>query len=64
MAGLFNFRRCTRSSDWEFDALLMLKHDVVADKIWSGTLNISKLDTSKNPFGPWQKALSAAMKVF
>jgi len=48
----------------EFDALLMLKHDVVVYKIWSGTPNIDKLDTSKNPLGPLQKAPSAIMKVF
>jgi len=64
MADLFNFRRRTRSSGWEFDALLMLKHDVVVYKIWSGTPNINKLDTSKNPLGPLQKAPSAIMKVF
>ena len=64
MLDIFNFRRHTHSWGWEFDALLVLKSDVVVYKIWGGTPNINKTDSNKNPLGPLQKMPSEVLKAF
>lgn len=64
MLDLFNFRRRTHSWGWEFDALLVLKSNVVVYKIWGGTPNINKTDSNKNPLGPLQKMPGAVFDAF
>ncbi len=51
---LFNFRRQKLSSGWKFDALIVLKDDLVVYKLWGGEPNISETEDKKNPLGPFQ----------
>jgi len=53
---LFNFRRKTTVSGWEFMALIVLKDSLVVYKLSSGRPNTDELDDSKNPLGPLQSA--------
>ncbi len=61
MADLFNFRRRTHVTGWEFDALLVLNRGVVVYKVWGGTPNINESDSRKNPLGPLQRAPEAVV---
>jgi len=53
---LFNFRRKTTVSGWEFMALIVLKDSLVVYKLSSGKPNTDELDDAKNPLGPLQSA--------
>lgn len=53
---LFNFRRKTNVSGWEFMALIVLKDSLVVYKLSSGKPNTDELNDSKNPLGPLQSA--------
>ena len=53
---LFNFRRKTTVSGWEFMALIVLKDGLVVYKLSSGRPNTDELDDAKNPLGPLQSA--------
>ncbi len=51
---IFNFRRRTQKSGWEFNVLIVMKHDLVVYKLWSGKPNLDETVDSKNPLGPLQ----------
>ena len=51
---LFNFRRQTRSSGWQFRGLIVLQKDQVIYKVESGQPNTLEFEDKKNPLGPLQ----------
>jgi hypothetical protein len=51
---LFNFRRKTKISGWEFKAIIVLKNDLVVYKISGGKPEIDEHQDRKNPLGPLQ----------
>jgi hypothetical protein len=53
---LFNFRRKTNVSGWEFRALIVLKDDLVVYKLSSGAPMNDELRDTKNPLGPLQNS--------
>jgi len=53
-ADLFNFKRKTEISGWEFNALLVLIDDLVVYKVWGGTREIQEYRDKTNPLGPLQ----------
>lgn len=53
---LFNFRRKTTLSGWEFMALIVMKDSLVVYTLSSGRPNTDELDDAKNPLGPLQSA--------
>jgi len=56
MADLFNFRRRTTITGWEFQALIVLKDDLAVYKLYSGRPNINEFRDRKNPLGPLQNS--------
>jgi hypothetical protein len=53
---LFNFRRKTTVSGWDFKALIVIKDDLVVYTLSSGTPETDEFHDSKNPLGPLQSA--------
>lgn len=51
---VFNFRRQTEQKGWEFDGLIILKHDIVVYKLVGGKPIIEGNKDQKNPLGPLQ----------
>lgn len=51
---LFNFRRKSRESGWNFQALIVLVDDIVVYKLWGGNPIIDEFKDRKNPLGPLQ----------
>jgi len=49
-----NFRRKTEISGWRFNAVVVLKDDVVVYKLWGGRPMIKEVTESRNPMGPLQ----------
>jgi hypothetical protein len=49
-----NFRRTTEVTGWRFNAVLVLKDDVVVYKLWGGRPVIREVSESHNPLGPLQ----------
>ncbi len=48
---VLRFQRKTRRTGWEFKGFLVLKHDLVVYKIWSGRPNLEENEQSVNPMG-------------
>ncbi|MBL4621281.1 MAG: hypothetical protein JKY89_02675 [Immundisolibacteraceae bacterium] len=61
MLDLLNIKRRTRSTGWQFDALLLINKNLVVYKIWGGTPNINEQSNSNNPLGPLQKLPTAVV---
>ena len=59
---LFKFERKSIESGWFFNALIVLDHDLVVYKIWSGTPIIDAEKTRNNPLGPLQEPVGSIMK--
>jgi len=53
---LFNFRRKTQLTGWEFRAIIVMQDDLVVYKLWGGKPNIDENRDQKNPFGPFQSS--------
>ncbi|MDH5299663.1 MAG: hypothetical protein OEV91_11660, partial [Desulfobulbaceae bacterium] len=53
---LFNFRRKTKLTGWEFKAIIVMKQGLVTYKLWGGKPKIDENRDSKNPFGPLQSS--------
>jgi len=53
---LFNFRRKSRESGWNFQALIVLIDDIVVYKLWGGNPIIDEFRDRKNPLGPLQNS--------
>ena len=51
---VFNFRRRTHETGWEFEALIVMVNGTVVYKIWGGTPVIDESREIKNPLGPLQ----------
>jgi hypothetical protein len=49
-----NFRRRTEISGWRFNAVVVLKDDVVVYKLWGGRPMIKEVIENRNPIGPLQ----------
>lgn len=49
-----NFRRRTEITGWRFNAVVVLKDDVVVYKLWGGRPMIKDVIESRNPLGPLQ----------
>lgn len=49
-----NFRRTTEITGWRFNAVVVLKDDVVVYKLWGGRPMIKEVTESRNPMGPLQ----------
>ena len=53
---LFDFKRETRKTGWEFNALIVLINNRVVYKLWSGKPQIDEFSYKKNPLGPLQES--------
>ena len=51
---IFNFRRKTRTTGWQFRGLIVLEKDLVVYKIESGQPVIREFEDKTNPLGPLQ----------
>lgn len=51
---LFNFRRKTKLTGWEFKAIIVMHNNLVTYKLWSGKPKIDENSDKKNPLGPLQ----------
>ena len=49
---VLEFRKRTRTTGWEFNALLVIVDNVVVYSSYSGLPNINKTEVEKNPLGP------------
>jgi len=52
---IFGFKRTTVTTGWRFNAVIVLKNDIVQYKVWDGTPNIAEERTSTKPLGPLQE---------
>jgi hypothetical protein len=57
---LFRFKRKSHKLGWNFWALIVLKHDLVVYKIWSGQPKVDEYQYMKNPLGPFQEPAGLA----
>lgn len=60
MLDLFNFKRRTKDSGWEFEALVVMVNGTVVHKFWGGTPLIDEDREVKNPLGPLQNPSDVA----
>lgn len=51
---VLNFKKKTRITGWRFNALLVLKNDLVMYKLSAGEPNVLKFEKKSNPLGPLQ----------
>lgn len=49
-----NFRRSVDITGWQFDALVVIKGELVIYKLWSGKPKIHQTEDERNPLGPLQ----------
>lgn len=49
-----NFKRSVDVSGWQFDAIVVIKNDLVVYKLWSGKPSIHQLEEEHSPLGPLQ----------
>lgn len=54
LSDIFNFRRNTRISGWQFRGLIVLQNQTVIYKLDSGQPNTLEYEGKKNPLGPLQ----------
>lgn len=54
------FNRKTHETGWNFKALILLNHDKVLYKLWSGQPHLDRLEQKKQPLGPFQELEGAA----
>jgi len=59
---LLKFKRKKNITGWQFNALIVIDHGVIVYKIWSGTPIIDKVETEKNPLGPFQDSADTPLK--
>lgn len=50
----FNFKRQVNVSGWQFDAIFVIKDDMVVYKHWSGKPNLQQKEEERVPLGPLQ----------
>jgi hypothetical protein len=49
-----NFKRRVDITGWQFDAIVVIKKELVVYKLWSGKPKIHKLEEEHSPLGPLQ----------
>ena len=49
-----NFKRRTEVTGWRFNALVLLKGDMVVHKLWGGQPVVHEIEETVNPLGPLQ----------
>ena len=54
------FNRKTHETGWNFKALILIKHDQIVYKLWSGQPLVERHDQKKRPLGPFQELDGAA----
>lgn len=54
MLDFLNFKRDTLTTGWKFGALIVVIHDKVVYKQWSGRPKIEETEVRNNPLGPLQ----------
>jgi hypothetical protein len=59
---LLHFNRKTIETGWKFDALIVLNHDIVVYKIWSGEPILDGMKQEINPLGPLQGSIGSMAK--
>ncbi|WP_461516820.1 hypothetical protein [Porticoccus sp.] len=59
---LLKFKRERIRTGWNFNALVVIDHDIVVYKIWSGMPIIDELETRKNPLGPIQDSVGTSIQ--
>ena len=59
---LLRFKRERIETGWNFKALIVIDHDIVVYKIWSGVPLIDQEVTRKNPLGPLQDSVGSIAK--
>ncbi len=52
---MFSFNRKNHETGWNFKALVLLNHDKVTYKLWSGQPHSERFDQTKKPLGPFQE---------
>lgn len=60
---IFNFRRKTKLTGWQFRAIILMQDDQVTYKLWSGKPKIDENSDTKNPFGPFQSSEKVLWKA-
>lgn len=60
---LFNFKRKTHKTGWEFNALIMIKDGQVVYKLWRGRPKIDQYVYKKNPLGPIQQSENVVQSI-
>lgn len=60
---LFNFKRQTHKTGWQFTALIIIKENQVVYKLWSGKPQIDEYIYKKNPLGPIQESESLLQSI-
>jgi hypothetical protein len=52
---IFNFKRKTRITGWNYKALIVLNKDLVVYKLWSGAPVVYRTTSKSRPLGPLQE---------
>lgn len=60
---IFNFRRKSHETGWQFKALLVLVNEHVSYKLWSGDPQIDEHRDLRNPLGPLQDPGSLLYRI-
>ena len=56
---LLKFKRDRKETGWSFNALIVIDHNMVVYKIWSGEPIIDEEEIRNNPLGPIQDSVSS-----
>ncbi|WP_438957827.1 hypothetical protein [Porticoccus sp.] len=59
---LLKFKRERIRNGWNFNALIVIDHNTVVYKIWSGVPLIDEEETRRNPLGPLQDSVGTAVR--
>jgi hypothetical protein len=59
----FNFRRQTDTSGWRFNAVVLLKNDLVVYRNWGGQPVLNETEIRTNPLGPLQDVGPSTISV-
>ena len=60
---IFNFRRKSHETGWQFKALLVLVNEHVTYKLWSGDPQIDEHRDLRNPLGPLQNPTDLLYRI-
>ncbi len=60
---MFNFKKKTRTTGWNFKGLIVLKDEVVSYKLVSGEPSVDRLEKKVRPLGPFQELDSLITKI-